>query len=107
VFVRPARSIFAGKVKLGGPHGQGGSWDMIAILEILAMPVFGLGLLFGMDRLERSVAAGRDLADPSAQDPRPDSVLPLRTIPLTRPASPTGSSLARELVRSASDRPVE
>jgi hypothetical protein len=77
---------------------------MIAILEILAMPVFGLGLLFGMDRLERSVAAGRDVADPSLEDPRPDSVLPLRTIPLTRRAS---APAVRELVRSASDRPPE
>lgn len=80
---------------------------MIAILEILAMPVFGLGLLFGMDRLERSVAAGRDLAGTSPEDARPDSLLPLRTIPLTRSASSTGSSAARELVRSASDRPRE
>ena len=77
---------------------------MIAILEIFAMPVFGLGLLFGMDRLERSVAAGRDFADPSPEDPRTDGVLPLRTIPLTGPASSSG---ARELVRSASDRRPE
>lgn len=36
---------------------------MIMALEILAMPVFGLGLLIGMARLERAVDAGRSFAD--------------------------------------------
>ena len=83
---------------------MGGSRTMIAILEILAMPAFGLGLLFGMDRLERSIAVRADLADAGTVDRKPDEVLPLRTIPLARPAS---AARARELVRSASDRPGE
>lgn len=36
---------------------------MIMALEILAMPIFGLGLLIGMARFERAVEAGRSLAD--------------------------------------------
>lgn len=36
---------------------------MIMLLEILAMPVFGIGLLVGMARLERAVDAGRSFAD--------------------------------------------
>lgn len=79
---------------------------MITILEILAMPVFGLGLLFGMDHLERAVAAGRGPEQRPA-DSGLDSVLPLRTIPLTRSAGSASSPPARELVRSASDLPGE
>ena len=75
---------------------------MITIFEILAMPVFGLGLLCGMDHLERAVAAGRGPEETSSTANSLDTLTPLRTIPLIRTAS---SPRARELVRSASDRP--
>jgi hypothetical protein len=80
---------------------------MITIFEILAMPVFGLGLLFGMDHLERAVAAGRGPEQTSPSDTTPETVWPLRTIPLTRSAGSASSTVVRQLVRSASDLPLE
>jgi hypothetical protein len=46
---------------------------MIIMLEILAMPVFGLGLLLGMARLERVVDAGRGFHDPFPMHRHPHS----------------------------------
>ena len=76
---------------------------MIMIVQIIAMPVFGIALLVGMACLERAVDERIDL-DNLAADPDP---YPIDPVPAARPTPMAVTPVAPGLVPSASGRPAE